>query len=413
LIAGVVVPVANTLFRPTDGGYLVTFVDQAMEFAAERLHWKGDELHGHLAVLCGLAGARTVADGLVSGSTFNFSSSRARRERAKEIAERVRASKIDFIAMLEEVCLRVIRAERRGQPAVVLRDVPKRTSDQEHVVADYCCSRTQATINFGDGGVLKSTHGLYTIGCLEQRGVRTALFDWEQDEDAQRGRLEQLFGTDMPDVRYVRCDRPLIYEVDRLKKIVRDDRLEFALFDSVAYACAGPPEAAEHAMAYFRAVRQLGIGSLHIAHVRQGEGNDQRPFGSSFWHNSARATWFVKLAATSTDSQRLRIGLFNRKSNLTALRPAVGFEVSFEHTRTRFERIAVAEVQELADSLPLWQRMKQAIRHAPKTLARLADELGASVETLDRTVRRKNGLFTRIPGPEGITQIALVERQAS
>ena len=33
-------------------------------------------------------------------------------------------------------------------------------------------------------------------------------------------------------------------------------------------------------MSYFRAVRQLGIGSLHVAHIRQGDNNDQRPFGS-------------------------------------------------------------------------------------------------------------------------------------
>src|SRR3954462_8506804 len=40
-----------------------------------------------------------------------------------------------------------------------------------------------------------------------RRNVRVALFDWELDAGAHRLRLERIVGPDMPDVRYVRCDR--------------------------------------------------------------------------------------------------------------------------------------------------------------------------------------------------------------
>ena len=46
-------------------------------------------------------------------------------------------------------------------------------------------------------------------------------------------------------------------------------------------------------------------------------------------------------------------------------------------------------------------------------LADLADDLGANVDTLDKTVRRKTSLFTKVSGEDGITRIALVERRAS
>jgi hypothetical protein len=405
--------VAEALFRTTNDGYLATFVDCETEFLVERLRWDHDELFGILSVACGLAGAKGW-EGSISAGTFNFSSTRVRRERAKELAERARAGgKLDFILMLEEVCQRVLKAERQGAPAVILRNVPRPNPEVEYDVDGFRFTKDHETIEFGDGGTAKSYHLLYTGGVLAQRGLRVALFDWELTAGEHRLRLERIFGADMPDVRYVKCDRPLIYEIDRLRKIVRAERLDFALFDSIGYACPGPPEAAEHAMSYNRAVRQLGIGSLHVAHVRQGENNDLRPFGSSFWHNSARSTWFVKLAATSNDGQRITIGLFNRKANLSALRPAVGFEISFDHDRTSFQRVNVADVTELAESLPLWQRMKQAVSHEPKTLARLADELGATVETLDRTVRRKNGLFTRVPNTDGVTRIALVESRVA
>jgi hypothetical protein len=62
---------------------------------------------------------RTIDDGgSISLSTLNFSSSRARRERAKELGERARA-KIDFVLLLEEVCQRVLKAGRQGAPAVI------------------------------------------------------------------------------------------------------------------------------------------------------------------------------------------------------------------------------------------------------------------------------------------------------
>src|SRR5262249_21829662 len=155
----------------------------------------------------------------LSAATLNLSSARARRERAKELSERARAN-LDFIAMLEEVCQRVMHAERRGSPAIMLRDVPRPEPDDEHNVDGFRFPKRHGTIGFGDGGTLKSYHALYTGGVLAQRGLRVALFDWELDEGAHRLRLERLFGGDMPDLRYVRCDRPLVHEVDRLRKIV-------------------------------------------------------------------------------------------------------------------------------------------------------------------------------------------------
>src|SRR5262249_12726813 len=154
-----------------------------------------------------------------------------------------------------------------------------------------------------------------------------------------RDRLERLFGPDMPTVHYIRCDRALVSEADRIAREVRRLSIEYLICDSIAFATAGPPEAAEHATAYFRAVRQVGVGSLHLAHITKGENSDQKPFGSSFWHNSARATWYVKQASASTDGQRVTIGLFNRKSNLTRVQPALGFQFEFTDVSTIVHRV--------------------------------------------------------------------------
>jgi hypothetical protein len=99
---------------------------------------------------------------------------------------------------------------------------------------------------------------------------------------------------------------------------------------------------------------------------------------------------------------------------LSAKLPAVGFAIDFDPDRTSFSSVDVPDVSELAASLPLWQRMKEVLRHGPQTIATIAHELGHSnVESLDGIVRRQKAVFTKITGSDGIQRSALVERRAS
>lgn len=92
-------------------------------------------------------------------------------------------------------------------------------------------------------------------------------------------------------------------------------------------------------------------GGLHLAHINRSENGDQKSFGSAFWHNLARATWFVKHAGTSPDGAQMTVGLFNRKANLVRLYPAVGFQFAFTDDRTRVSRVNLAKVEDLAGQL--------------------------------------------------------------
>jgi len=160
-------------------------------------------------------------------------------------------------------------------------------------------------------------------------------------------------------------------------------------------------------------VRQIGVGGLHLAHINKSENGDQKPFGSSFWHNLARATWNVKQASASDDGACVSVGLFNRKANLTRLYPAVGLQFHFDPLHTTVSRVNLADVNDLAGNLPLWQRIKHIVRSGPQTLAAIASELQHdNVESLDRIVRRHKHVFTKVAGPDRVTRIALVERRA-
>jgi hypothetical protein len=160
--------------------------------------------------------------------------------------------------------------------------------------------------------------------------------------------------------------------------------------------------------------KRLGVGSLLVAHTPKSvEVSQERPFGSQFWYALCRSIWFVA-AQQSSDTGRLIVGMFHKKSNLSRLLPAVGFAFDFGDGTTTISRCDfAAESTELASRLPLWQRLQAALRRGPRTLAELSAELDAKPDTLDKSVRRKTGMFTRVLSQDGIQRIALVERRAS
>jgi hypothetical protein len=319
-------------------------------------------------------------------------------DRAKYLAGRARTRDVDWVALVEEFCQKVLHADRAGQPAVDLRTLPPPAAEDILQVEGFHLSRRHPTILFGDGGAAKSYLGLYLAGCLAERGIRVLYCDWELAPEDHRVRLERLFWDGMPRILYARCDRPLVYEADRLRRIVREHDIEFSIYDSVGFACDGPPEAAEVAGRYFRAVRQIGGGSLHTAHISKGDNSDQKPFGSVFWHNMARSTWYAQLVNSESNSDTLSLGLFNRKANLERLQAPIGFTVTFSDSRTTFRRADVADSPELAGQLSVRQRMAALLRKGAMTPDEIAQEINAKAETVNRTARRCKNLFILLPG---------------
>ena len=403
-----------------DGQYCLTHPESGIEFRADHLRResRSGELTGELSVACGLTGARTTEDDILSTGSFNFSSVQARTTRANILRAKARTAKVPFDVLLEEFCQRIAYHERHGQPAVVLRDVPRR--DTSHPAFFDVCGVASPTdqleIKFGTGGTMKSYFDLFVASERAKQGERVLYCDWELDAETHRDRLERINGPDMPDtLLYARCDRPLVHEIDRLRRIRRAERITYVVLDSIGYGTAGDPAAADAAMDFCRAVRQFETGVSAVAHItKNGEQNDQMPYGSVFWHNSARMTWNFKVSATSDDGQTVALGAFNRKNNLGPKRSPVGINVTFDGDRVYFTRTDIATIDEFVDTLPLWQRIKTVVKAGPQTLATIASELNYDkVDSLDRIVRKHKQLFTKVTGPDGIHRIALVERRVS
>jgi hypothetical protein len=389
-----------------ESGHRLEFKDVGVTFQVDRMRRDRHELIGELTVRCSLAGAKTV-DGCLSVADFNFSSLRARLDRAKHLSERANATQLDWVSMIEEFCQKVFAIERQGAPAVDLRTVEMPPEDDDYYINGLVFPRRHPTILFGDGSAGKSYIALWVAGQLEAQGFNVALFDWELAASDHRVRLQRLF-PDMPRITYCRCEFPITHEIDRLRRVVTENQIDFAIFDSIAFACNGRPEDAEIASQYYRAVRSVGVGSLHIAHINKSEDGDKKPFGSVFWHNGARMTWYAHAAERADDNEPLTVGLFNRKANLNGARQPVSLRLTFGRQRTDISRVDMADTPDLASKLTIRQRMTVLLKRGSMTEQEIADELEASLDSVRKAAKRNHRDFILLSGG----RIGLVEKGA-
>jgi hypothetical protein len=399
-----------------DGCYQLTFAGEGIQFDVKRLRWERGDLFGLLTVRCDLAGASTV-DRTLSMGTFNLTSVSGRSSRAKELDTAAAAPEIPFRLMLEELCQKVILAEQAGQPVILLRHVEPQPLDSRVVsFHGLPIPIRHPTIASALGGTGKTTIAMSICGELERRGIPTLYLDYETNEYDCRTVAERLFGPEFAelDLKYRRCERPLYLEAESIAHQVDQCGIQFVIVDSAGYACDGRPEDAEVALRYFRALRQLRVGSWTNAHISSGEHGTEKPFGSVFWFNSARTVWYFEKSALPSLPDTMTIGAYCRKNNLGRLHSAIGLQVQFGPAGTTVAATDIAEDDQLATKLPVSARIAHLLKSGPQTIARLAEELGAKVDTVEKSLRRGEGKsFIRVTAENGVFHWALLDRRVA
>ena len=65
-------------------------------------------------------------------------------------------------------------------------------------------------------------------------------------------------------------------------------------------------------------------------------------------------------------------------------------------------------MQDISAELPLWKRIQNAVKARPLTLAALADDLSAKVDSVEKAVKRRASIFTKVDGTDGVQRVALL-----
>src|ERR1019366_111926 len=174
--------------------------------------------------------------------------------------------------LIETASWKVVDAVRQGRPAILLGDAVEPPGDGS--LLPPLLLPNDPVIIFGDGGSAKSHLGLGLalsvhagqpyVDLAPTRRMQTAFLDFEWNPWPHRKRMQALVGADpVPGLLYVPClsEGPLSGQVDRLRGILSAHRIEYVVLDSVALACAGPPEDAATALDFMQALGQLEVGS--------------------------------------------------------------------------------------------------------------------------------------------------------
>lgn len=382
-----------------------------IEFDYLRTEPRTGELRGQVAIRSSAPGMV----GLVHRANLNLTSTQGRSTVVKQLMKRANEQGLDWDALLEEACFLTVEAFRKGEPMRLLRDA-NQPPEAGWLLSPLVLGQLP-TIWFGDGGTAKSylalaagisiqtTWELLSIKPSTQLNV--AYLDWEFDDWEHKDRMRRLVSADMPAIMYKRCHGPLRNQVDELQRELREHEIGFVIIDSVGAACDGPPEEAQSALGFFDGLRALEVGALCIAHMNR-SGDTSRPFGSTFWHNGARATWYMK-AQQDAATAAITVGMFNRKSNTGPLANPLGFILSFDKDSTAIERTDVRDVPEFAGQLSIRQRIAREVDQGALSLNELTQRLGEPYDSIQKTVKRgvESKYFARIPGVDGVIRFGL------
>jgi hypothetical protein len=357
-----------------------------------------------------LDSAAAMLEGPLNKSRLNLLSSNSKVTLANTLDRRTKDFGFAWESMVEWASIRALTAYRNGQPTEDLWDAPDPPAENE-LLGNFI-SPSGVTIFFGDGGTGKSTlllafalalrTGSEAFIGIKPLSTRKVLYlDWEDEDWVHKDRMRQLMQTDeRPVIRYLRMDRPVTDAVDQLRAVVRDEKIELVALDSLAQAAGGDANEQEIASNFYRSVRRLAVPVITIAHNTKAQDED-KPFGSTFFHNGARRTWFVK-KHQSPGADRITVGLFSKKNNLGPQYPATAFEYVFSDEHISIRPTEVKSVPALAQRLPLKIQIAEVLKRGALAIWEIAEELDATTDAVRVTLKRGEGkLFVTFTAPDG------------
>jgi len=360
----------------TEGdAYIVEFPGAGVAFEVTRVEASRSEIYGVIRVTSNLPGVPT----LLHQGRFNLTGTSARSALVKYLERRCEIS--DWSEVVEQVCFLVLDTMREGQPVVRITDVAPREQQSRFRIAPLVVEGFP-TIIFGPGGAGKSqlaamlamaVHGDdgkgWNVCDLVVEPGPVLVCDWELDAVTYREVCDPIavgLGIPLSNFHYRQCTAPLYEEAAAIGRFIAREGIAMVVVDSLGYAIGGDKTSQELTMRMFGAIRGWGCTALCIDHITNDESNGDRPYGSVYTINSARALWRVR-AAQEEGSSELNIGLFQTKANF-GKQPPVGFLFRFSDGATSIERQDVRQVGEFRDTVSLSMRIRTALLEARRAL---------------------------------------------
>lgn len=194
---------------------------------------------------------------------------------------------------------------------------------------------------------------------------------------------------------------PLLDQIEAVRREIDRIGAELLVVDSALFALGGNPNDAEPVGRFMNALNTLGVAVLLIAHNTKVD-DQEHPFGSIFWHTSARATWYAK-RVDSEDTPDIQVALLPKKANRSRRQKPLGAEMRFEDPDgpVTIDIYDISENEELASvaakGRSIADQIASMLQFGPSSVAELAKELKKGTNAIRATLSR-DGRFEQVPG---------------
>jgi hypothetical protein len=334
---------------------------------------------------------------------LNMTSTTARATLAKALTHRLES--VAWPDILEQTCVKVLEAHRKGSPVLRLADVEDGVGVQW--LLKPVLQRRQTSVLFGDADSGKSmiaawwsvllATGMPGPALIPEKSSGILVLDYETDEYTWRDRLVQICsGMEIAipeNIHYRYSSTPVANDIEDLADYVADLDIDFILIDSAAPA-VGDALSGEDTVNFFRSLRALGKTNLVIAHVAK-EAKPQEIYGSGHWRAQSRANYRV-YASRSADTPDLGVILKNTKGNNARRLKDLMYGIHFDeqYSTISFKPGNVEDYAELDKTRSISQRLDSALKSGAKTTQELAQEMGADEQSIRTTLNRNKTRFT-------------------
>lgn len=400
---------------------------------AYRFHWAAhnveavlerfvEDRRGGLTAEVKLSTGQPPNPGLLTRTRLNLSSSKARKDLSKVLAERLEG--LDWYGMLEQMCFLATDRYRDGEPVIDLSCVPPRAGTRWLV--EPFVELGQPTVLFAEGGTGKSTFALALALSVvtgeailsdrepSERGPVLYL-DWESDEFTHAERWRALCAglglRQVPRLHYRRQTASLAESAAQVRKEIAASGAKLVIVDSLGMARGAEPESAEVTIRMFAALRTFQVAAACIDHVAKNKDNRDHPFGSIYTVNAARLVWSMAKSQEEDEGQFV-LAVKNTKSNNGMLHRKRGFRITWRNSEegeaesVTIQPTDLLKVQKFRTQAPQHLQIREILRanNRPMVVDDIRDALEADgVEVTAAHVRallNKYDTFVRLPGGE-------------
>lgn len=377
--------------------FVVSWKEEQIKFKINRILEKTEGVSGEILV--------TQADKHLYNARVNMLSPHSKKIMANELNRRVA---LDWDTIVEQAFTKLLVIYRQGEPVIRLAN-DNNLQPLEYTLYPLLL-KNEHNVLFGDGGTGKSLmanliatlvqYNATHLGLVPEGG-NVLFLDWETSEQTVKRRASAIrrgLGLTGEGFFYRFCEQPLANEIEEIRQQVVDNNISLVIADSAGMASGMEGDYHSVAIKYARALRSLKVTCLSIDHIAKGEGNT--PFGSIYKRNIARSAFRIK-HSQNPEEKDLYLALFHDKMNEGPRQKPLGFHLHFEGDEHILEEVIfsyqnVADIPELAEGLPMRQRIAEVLKQGAMLSSDIAEELGTTQQSVETILYRNKKIFVRL-----------------